>query len=314
MARTESRTKTSIWSDEEFRKRSGRAQRMYWLLYSQPTINLCGVIALTERRWAATASDETLETVRAALDELEEHRYILIDWDTEEILVRTFARHDGVARSPKTFAPAWAQLHGIASAQLRAAAEAELQALGDRPLDTPSHPPNPTPDRVSQPKRDTVSAKPKPPENRVSQESENRVPDGVGDRGCDTTSGGARAASSLLVPPLPPSPSPRKSETDAPLSKAGQNGQLDAGRRLADLCDGKNRQTVVMEAAAVIAWAAKFVDVAVVDEAVGYCAGLADRPTLPRAVAAVVRRKAADHGISMPPFDPDILNRIGGRR
>lgn len=294
MARTESRTKTAIWSDDEFRKLTGRSQRMYWLLFSQSTISLCGVIALTERRWATTACDETIETVRNALTELEENRYILVDWDTEEILVRTFARHDGIARNSKTFAPAWQQLANISSQHLRAEAEAQLSTLGKRPPDTPSPP--------DKPDKHGVSA------GRDHEEN------GVSDTPSDTPFPRARRSVPSLRPLSPSSsppdpgighspPSPPGDETaglGAPHWDGDEAIAVQLAQRLAAICTGGNRQTVNTEALQVVVWALKHVDPRIVDEALGWAR--TKPPTLPRAVASVIQSKAGDHGIRLPDF------------
>lgn len=160
MARSESRTKTSIWQDEDFLALSVRAQRAYWMLYSQPTITLCGVVAMTPHRWANLAADETLDGVLMAIAELSNAGYVVLDGDTEELWVRTFIRHDGVAKSPKTLGAARLQLVMIASKTLRELVQAEFLRLADSgdtaphtpfpngrntPSDTPSHRASDTP-------------------------------------------------------------------------------------------------------------------------------------------------------------------------
>ena len=53
MARTESRWKCSIWTDDdEFLDLGPDAKLTYFMLGSQPTVNFCGVQTLAEGRWA----------------------------------------------------------------------------------------------------------------------------------------------------------------------------------------------------------------------------------------------------------------------
>lgn len=134
MARTESRIKTAVWRDAEFTALTARAQRAYFMMLSQPTISLCGVLAYTPPRWCQFASDETPDTVEAALEELEAERFVVVDRDTAEVWIRTFIRHDGVARSPKTLAAARGQAAGILSDRIRDGVEGEF-ALLDTPSD-----------------------------------------------------------------------------------------------------------------------------------------------------------------------------------
>lgn len=102
MARNYGNVLTAIWRlDGDFVKRSASAQRLYLLLATQPEISACGVLPLRVRRWSALSPDGTESDVIQALKELEEHRYIVVDGDTEELLVRSFTRHDGGYANPR---------------------------------------------------------------------------------------------------------------------------------------------------------------------------------------------------------------------
>ncbi len=119
MSRTEARIKTSIWSnDPDFIALPSGAQRLYLLLCSQSTINLCGVIALTTGRWARMASDTTPESIEADLAILESERYIIIDRGTQELFVRTLMKHDHVLEIPKVRGAATAQLETVISLRI----------------------------------------------------------------------------------------------------------------------------------------------------------------------------------------------------
>jgi hypothetical protein len=288
VARTESRTKTAIWSDDDFRKLTARAQRMYWLLYSQATINLCGVVALTVRKWAGTAVDETAEFVADALRELEEHRYLIVDWDHEEVLVRTFVRHDGVARSPKTFQAAREQAGGISSPAIRAAVDAEFARLADTPSDTPSDSPS---DGVSHtPSRPLVDTPPDTPPDRPR------------------TRARAVSVSSLRLPSPTPTPSPDPINGSDVLLRNGTRDGRDSTRelqlthQLADLCTAENRNLVRSEAGAVVVWALAQVDHRIVEESFTWA--MSHPPVLPRAVAEIIARKAHDRGVTIRGFRP----------
>lgn len=129
MPRSESRTKTGIWNDTDFRALSKDAQRLYWLLYSQGTISLCGVIAYTPGKWARMAKDDTVDQIEATLHELEKHDFIVVDWEEEEVFVRSFMRNDGVWNSPKTRSAAIAASKHITSARILAAYRVEVERL-----------------------------------------------------------------------------------------------------------------------------------------------------------------------------------------
>ena len=150
MARTQSRTKTDIWNNEEFRALSCNAQRLYWLLYSQPTISLCGVLALTAGRWCRMAQDDSREDVDAGLTELEAARFVIIDYQTEEVFVRSFMRNDGVWNSPKTQSAARDRVSAVMSSPLRRAIAVEMGRLdGGDEKDQADTPPDTPPDTPS---------------------------------------------------------------------------------------------------------------------------------------------------------------------
>ncbi|MFC7330792.1 hypothetical protein [Marinactinospora rubrisoli] len=134
MARSYAQIKSGIWQDEHFVSRlSESAQRLYFLLLSQPNLNSAGVLPLQERRWKKLARDSTDATVTAALAELHAHWYVIVDEDTEEVLIRTFIRNDGLWRQPNVLKSALGHVENTMSATLRAVLRHELSRL---PLDT----------------------------------------------------------------------------------------------------------------------------------------------------------------------------------
>lgn len=129
MPRTESRTKVGIWSDEEFTKLPRLAQHRYWQLYSQSNISLCGVVAYTPGRWRRQSADDSPEAILDDLQALSENRYVIVDFDTEEIFVRSFMRSDHVWSNPKTRGAAIAVSKSVLSTVLRSAIEVEMRRL-----------------------------------------------------------------------------------------------------------------------------------------------------------------------------------------
>lgn len=100
MAREYARIKTDIWNDPEFRALPSGPQRLYHLILEQPDLSLCGVIRPAFARWADFASDTTVKSIRRDSQTLEANRYILLDEQKDELLVRTFVRHDIILTSP----------------------------------------------------------------------------------------------------------------------------------------------------------------------------------------------------------------------
>jgi hypothetical protein len=126
MPRTEARLKVTMWSNREFTALVMEDQRNYLKLTTQPGINLCGVVLITWGRWTTTAADVTVDGLRASFDRLEAARFIVVDYGTDELLVRTFIRHDGVWRNKKTRAGMFNQRQSIVSDKIRTALDAEI--------------------------------------------------------------------------------------------------------------------------------------------------------------------------------------------
>jgi hypothetical protein len=101
MARNYAQIMTAIWRNAEFRALAEREQRTYLMLVTQPDISAAGVLALRLRRWSDMAADSTPDGLVYALKVLEAGRFIVVDWDAEELLVRSFIRWDGGFGNPK---------------------------------------------------------------------------------------------------------------------------------------------------------------------------------------------------------------------
>jgi hypothetical protein len=129
MARSHARFWTSIWSDRHFKSLSSEAQWLYFLLVTQPDLNHAGFLPLTVRRWARLSADQDEGLVRSALGELAAMRYVVVDYDTEEVLIRTFIRNDQVYKQPKVLAVALVEAGRLASYALRCALADELERL-----------------------------------------------------------------------------------------------------------------------------------------------------------------------------------------
>jgi len=129
MARSEARIAVSIWSDGDFLALSPLAQRMFMFLLSQPDLTHDGVLALRERRWSKTAAGLTPAQVSEHLAELVAARFIVIDEDTEELLIRSFIRRDKVYRQPNVLRAAADHLEVVTSPIIRAAIAEELRRV-----------------------------------------------------------------------------------------------------------------------------------------------------------------------------------------
>jgi hypothetical protein len=120
MARSHGVLKTEVWEPgSELRRRTLHAQWAYVMLISQPQINNCGIVPYVPEKWVRYAANLNPDTLHQAIDELQQHRFVIVDQDTGELLIRTFIKHDRIWRQPNLIKSARKQWHEIESDQLR---------------------------------------------------------------------------------------------------------------------------------------------------------------------------------------------------
>lgn len=129
MARDHARIQTAIWRDHDWRGLTFEAQWTYQAIASQEGLSYAGIIDYRPGRIAALASNLTGKKIEAAVKLLESERFVIVDRLTEELLVRSYVRHDGVmdrANMGKAVARALAK---VTSLDLREAVLTELARL-----------------------------------------------------------------------------------------------------------------------------------------------------------------------------------------
>lgn len=129
MGRSHARVFTVIWDDPDFLALSGLAQRCYLMLLSQPNLGHAGVLPTTVRRWTLLCADEDEGRLSTAISELAGRRFVVVDERTEELLIRSLIRNDGVWKQPKVLAVAITEAASIRSAALRACVAEELSRI-----------------------------------------------------------------------------------------------------------------------------------------------------------------------------------------
>ena len=129
MPRTHGRIMASIWNDEDFLGLTEGPQRLYLFLLSQPDLSHAGLVPMRVRRWAKKVMGGTTTAVMQHLNRLEETAFVVADEDTEEVLIRTFVRNDGVYKQPKVMLRMREDARQIESPRLRAAFRSELDRL-----------------------------------------------------------------------------------------------------------------------------------------------------------------------------------------
>lgn len=119
----------SIWQDDDFRALPPAAQHLFFVLWTHPSLSYAGVVDWRPGRISAMAGAWSVEDVQAAADCLEARLFIVIDPVTEECLIRSWARWDGLLKQPRmavSFANACAD---VASMTLRGVLVHQTQKL-----------------------------------------------------------------------------------------------------------------------------------------------------------------------------------------
>lgn len=118
-----------IWADPDFRDLSRGQQWLFFALISQPELNFAGVVTTTDRRLTGCAKGFTVEELRADLAVLQERRFIVVDEEHDEILVRSYIRHDGAWRTPNVLTSILRDVQVVRSMAIRATLAEELSRL-----------------------------------------------------------------------------------------------------------------------------------------------------------------------------------------
>jgi len=132
MARDRANIRVDIWADQDFRDLTGEAQRLYFQLTSHPTLSYAGVCEWRPGRLAAMARDLTVGSIERAGRELGERFFIVVDENTEEVLVRSYVKHDGLLKQPKLVVSMTNAYAAIASKLIRNVIAFEVQKMHDR--------------------------------------------------------------------------------------------------------------------------------------------------------------------------------------
>ena len=143
MARNFGRILSRIWDDRDFLALDASSQRLYVFLCTQSNLNHAGLLPMTLRKWAKKATDLTPERVRRDLAVLDAARFVVIDEDSEEVLIRTYVRNDDVYKMPRVMGSAVSGALEIESHRLRRVLLLEMDRI---PLDELSTAPTKTKD------------------------------------------------------------------------------------------------------------------------------------------------------------------------
>lgn len=123
MARNHLRFSVDAWRDPDWLALSIDAQWLFVAILSQPKMTLVGSIDINPLRWAGLSPQASVDSVNAALDELEAGRFVVTDLTTGELLVRSFTKNDLAPSrlSPQIAKGFWSAWKGLSSPVLRQA-------------------------------------------------------------------------------------------------------------------------------------------------------------------------------------------------
>ena len=127
MARKYAKVYLSIWATD-FRELSVAAQHLYLLLLSNPKLSAAGCIVAQPRKWSRYSEGCSKDSTEGALEELSKRRYVLCDEDTDEVLIRSFIRHDDGVGNKFLRKAIESAIAAIESPALKAHATLELAA------------------------------------------------------------------------------------------------------------------------------------------------------------------------------------------
>lgn len=140
MAGDYAQMRRDIWGDSDWTDLSPMAQWLYWVITTDPKIELTGVADWRPKRMLKKAAALTVDLFEAAAEELQAKAFIVVDEDTEEVMIRTYVKHDDLLKSPN-MGRAIARLYPtIASKTLRGVLVHELHKLRDEQPDLKGFP------------------------------------------------------------------------------------------------------------------------------------------------------------------------------
>lgn len=164
MANAQALINEGLWRrDKDFQQLPRMAQCTYIQILSQKDLDTAGVLTLYMELLAKCCDELTTEQLQADFAVLEERRYVFVDYDTDELFIRSYARLVSV-KSPNAWISVPKNARMIASEKIRRELAAELRRIKRKdatdlaaeidPDGTPSEPlrnPIPTPSEMDNP-------------------------------------------------------------------------------------------------------------------------------------------------------------------
>lgn len=123
-----------LWrKDKDFQRLPRMAQCTFCQVLSQKDLDTCGVLTLHLELLAKACEELTVKQLRADLAVLEQSRFLFVDYDTDELLVRSYVRLVSARSGPKGKSLAWQSVPKnarlLGSEKLRHELAAELRRV-----------------------------------------------------------------------------------------------------------------------------------------------------------------------------------------
>lgn len=120
MPRNYGKIKVEVWEPgSDYRRLTLEAQWAYQMLISQESVSMVGSLRYTPRKWARLAANLDEARVEAIVAQLEADWYVIVDRETEELLIRSFVKHDEGWRLPNLLTGARLAFRAIESEPIR---------------------------------------------------------------------------------------------------------------------------------------------------------------------------------------------------
>jgi hypothetical protein len=120
---------TAIWASQDWRKLGPIEQWLYELLLTHPSLSYAGVTNWIPKRLAFMAAGIDQDAINTAGANLQAARFIFVDPDTDEVVLRSFLRHDGLLKNPKVAVSMANDFAAIASTGIQKVIVHELRRL-----------------------------------------------------------------------------------------------------------------------------------------------------------------------------------------
>ena len=166
MAREYAQLRIDLFNDTKFRDLTSGAQRLYMVLLAARSLTYAGVGDWRPNRLAYLAKDSTADTIEADAAELIAGHYIVIDAGTEEVLVRSFIKWDGIIKQPRLAVSMSNAYREVLSERLRGVIAYELTKLKRANPDLPVWGQEGLQYILAQPTVNVKETEPKNPENQ----------------------------------------------------------------------------------------------------------------------------------------------------